>query len=99
MTDLDVVAMITAKPGSEQIVHGALAALVEPTLAEDGCLSYQLFTSTVDPVTFVTIERWRSQADLDQHMQTPHIRQALAVAGEHFGTAPAIHPLQPSSTA
>lgn len=99
MTDLDVVAVITAKPGSEQIVYGALAALVEPTLAEDGCVSYQLFTSAADAATFVTIEKWRSQADLDQHMQTPHIQRALAVAGDHFGAAPSIHPLQPSSAA
>jgi quinol monooxygenase YgiN len=69
------------------------------TLAEEGCLSYRLFTSAVDPATFVTIEKWRSQSDLDQHMQTPHIQQALAVAGEHFRAAPSIHPLQPSSTA
>ena len=99
MTDLDVVAVLVAKPGSEQVVHGALAGLVEPTLAEEGCLSYQLFTSAADPATFVTIEKWRSQADLDQHMQTAHIQQALAVAGEHFGAAPSIHPLQPSSAA
>lgn len=95
MTDLDVVAVLVAKPGSEQVIHDALADLIEPTLAEEGCISYQLFTSAVDPATFITIEKWRSQADLDQHMQTSHIQAALAAAGEHFGAAPAIHPLQP----
>ena len=99
MTDLDVVAVLVAKPGSEHVVYGALAGLVEPTLAEEGCLSYQLFTSTVDPATFVTIEKWRSQTDLDQHMQTQHIQDALSVAGDHFAVAPSIHPLQPGSPA
>lgn len=97
MTDLDVVAVLVAKPGSEQLMHQTLAGLVEPTLAEEGCISYQLFTSEADPSTFITIEKWRSQADLDLHMQTAHIQQALAEAGDHFGAAPAIHPLRPDS--
>lgn len=97
MTDLDVVAVLVAKPGSEALMYDALAGLVEPTLAEDGCISYQLFTSAVDPNTFITIEKWRSQDDVDQHMQTPHIQQALRAAGDHFAVAPAIHPLQPGS--
>ena len=99
MTDLDVIAVLVAKPGSEQIVYGALTGLVEPTLAEDGCLSYRLFTSAVDPATFVTIEKWRSQDALDQHMQTRHIQDALTVAGDHFAVAPSIHPLQPDAAA
>jgi quinol monooxygenase YgiN len=93
MADLQAVAVITAKPGSEQLVGEALAALVEPTRAEAGCLSYDLFASVVDPVTFVTIETWRSQDDLDAHLQTPHVQQALAAAGDHLAQPPAIHPL------
>lgn len=93
MSDLNVVALLKAKPGSEQIVQDALATLVEPTLAEDGCLAYELHVSAADPATFVTIERWRSQDDLDAHMKTPHIASAFAIAGEHLAAAPEIHPL------
>ncbi len=95
MTDLRVVAVIKALSGSESIVGGALAALVEPTRGEDGCVSYELFTSAADPATFVTIETWRSQADLDGHMQSAHIQQAFAAAGEHLAGAPEISPLVP----
>src|ERR1700754_4386528 len=95
MPDLNVVAVLKAKPGSEQVLGDALAALVEPTRAEAGCTSYELYVSAADPTTFITVETWRSQSDLDAHMQTPHIAQALEAAGDAFDGAPAIHPLAP----
>jgi quinol monooxygenase YgiN len=95
MAYLPVVGVITARAGSEKEIAAALSALVEPTMAEDGCLSYQLFTSAADPATFITVETWRSQADLDAHLRTPHVRQVLSAAGDHLSQAPAIHPLTP----
>ena len=94
MADLQVVAVLTAKPGSEQVVQDALTALVEPTRAEAGCLSYELFASQADPTVFITVETWKSQADLDAHLQTDHIHQALLAAGDHLAQPPAIHPLR-----
>ncbi|HEY2287625.1 MAG TPA: putative quinol monooxygenase [Streptosporangiaceae bacterium] len=93
MADLQVVAVLTARAGSEQAVGAALNALVEPTRAEPGCTSYQLFVSAADPATFITVETWRSQDDLDAHFQTEHVQHALATAGEHLAAAPAVHPL------
>lgn len=97
MSDLNVVAVLTAKPGSESIVREALEGLVEPTRAEAGNRGYTLYVSAVDPTVFVTVELWASQADLDAHMTTPHIGAALQIATEHLAAAPAIHPLDPVS--
>jgi quinol monooxygenase YgiN len=93
MADLHVVGVLTAKPGSEQIVRAALNGLVEPTRAEAGCISYDLFASDVAFGTYITVELWRSQHDLDAHLQTSHVQEALGVAGEHLTDPPAIHPL------
>jgi quinol monooxygenase YgiN len=98
MPDLNVVALITAKPGSEDVLEHALTSLVEPTRAEPGCISYDLYRSAVDPATFITVELWKDQADLDAHMQTPHIAAALSAAEDAFAAAPAIHPLSPISS-
>ena len=95
MADLSVVAVITAKTGSEDVVRAALTDLVAPTRAEEGCRSYDLYESASVESTFVTIESWREQADLDAHMQTAHIAKTFEVAGEHLATAPAIHALRP----
>jgi quinol monooxygenase YgiN len=97
MPDLHVVAVLKAKPGSEDVVRDALAALVTPTRAEAGCVSYALSQSAADPSTFVTEEVWTSQADLETHMQTPHIARALQVAAEALDGPPSIHPLIPVS--
>jgi quinol monooxygenase YgiN len=97
MPDIDVIAVVIAKPGSEPIVGAALHDLVAPTRAEPGCVAYDLFSSAASSQTFLTIERWRSQADLDAHMQTPHIQAALAATGDHLAAAPGIHPLVPDA--
>lgn len=97
MADLKVVAVLVAKPGSEDIVRGALADLVGPTREEPGCVSYELYASGASADTFITVEVWTSQADLEAHMQTPHIAKTFEVAGEHLAAAPAIHPLVPVS--
>jgi quinol monooxygenase YgiN len=91
----NVVAVITARPGSEDAVRDAMRALVGPTRAEEGCLSYDLSESSSAPGTFVTLEEWRDPADLDQHMQTEHIQAALGTLGEALAVPPAIHPLTP----
>lgn len=93
MSDLDVVAVIQAKPGSESQVHQALQDLVAPTRAEEGCLSYDLKVAVGQPTVFVTIEKWRSQDDLDEHMKSAHIARTFEVAGDHLAAAPGIYPL------
>ena len=95
MADLTVVAVIVAQPGKADVVRDALAALVPLTLQEEGCLSYALSESAAEPGTFITVETWRAQADLEAHMATPHVQAAFAAAGESLAAAPAIHPLVP----
>jgi quinol monooxygenase YgiN len=97
MPDLNVVAVLTAKEGQRDRLQEALASLVEPTRAEPGCVSYHLFESQLDENAFITVEVWRSQDDLDQHMASPHIKEVLATAGDALDGAPAIHPLTPVS--
>lgn len=96
MSDLPVVAVIVATPGSEESVRAALQALVAPTLAEAGCRSYTLHESAAQPGTFITLESWAGQGDLDAHMASPHIAAALAATEGHLAAPPAIHPLTPA---
>ena len=70
MSNLSVVAVITVKPGSEQIVEAALQALAAASRGDHGCVSYELFASASAPATFVTVEEWESQEDIDAHMDT-----------------------------
>ncbi|CUR59542.1 Antibiotic biosynthesis monooxygenase [metagenome] len=93
MSDLHVVATIPSKPGSEDGLREALLTLVAATREEEGCLEYDLFESLSAPGTFVTVEAWRSQADLDAHLDSPHLAAAMEASGEHLGGPIALHPL------
>ena len=89
---------MTAKSGSVKLVGEALQALVEPARAEPGCNSYQLFTSAVDPATFITVETWSSREELNAHYQSPQVRAALSAISDDLVQPPAVHPLIPVST-
>ncbi len=93
MSDLDVIAVIEAKSGSEDEVKAALQELATATREEKGCISYELKVAADKPTTFVTVEKWRSAEDLDGHMNSAHIAKAFEVAGPHLASAPGIYPL------
>jgi quinol monooxygenase YgiN len=94
MPNLDVVAVIAAKTGSEEIVEEALKTLVAASRSDRGCIAYDLFASQSTPGTFVTIEQWGSQEDLDAHMTSSHIADFVTAAGDHLGATPVIHTLR-----
>jgi quinol monooxygenase YgiN len=94
MPTLDVVAVIAAKPGSEAIVEAALRSLVGPSRDDHGCISYDLFASDSTPGTFVTVEKWQSQDDLNAHMASQHLADAMEAAGQHFDVGSGVHNLR-----
>ncbi|MEO8889391.1 MAG: putative quinol monooxygenase [Jatrophihabitantaceae bacterium] len=94
MSEINTIAIITAKPGSADAVEQALRTLAEATHGEQGCIRYTLNRGLQDPNVFVTIEKWRSQEDLDGHMASPHVAATFAAAGEHLAAAPVIVPAE-----
>lgn len=99
MSDLHVVATIPAREESVLDVRAALVDLAAATRAEDGCVSYELFESRTAPGTFVTVEAWRAQEDLDAHLASAHVAKAFEVAGPLLAAEVAIHPLGPVDAA
>ncbi len=79
---LTVIAHMRAKPGKEQDLHDALAALVEPTRQENGCVNYDMHQGVEDPALFYFYENWESAEALDAHLQTPHLVDLGAQLGE-----------------
>jgi quinol monooxygenase YgiN len=98
MTDLPtdalrVVATIPIDPAHAAEAAAALATLAAASQEEEGCYAYDVFESAAAPGTFVTVEAWRSQADMDAHMGTAHIGKAFEVLGPVVAGDIAIHPL------
>ena len=75
-----LVARIRAKTGQEARLRQELQRLVSPTRAEAGCLQYDLHESKTEPEWFLLYERWKSEADLDTHFQTPYLKAFFQMA-------------------
>jgi quinol monooxygenase YgiN len=96
MSDLRVVAIIPAEPGSVEVLRHALTTLAAASRSHQGCVAYELFESAVAAGTFVTIETWESRADLDAHSQFSDVATAMEAADGRLAGDIAIHPLAPT---
>jgi quinol monooxygenase YgiN len=77
-----VVAVLTAKAGKEQQVEQVLRACVQPSRAEDGCLSYVLNRCIEQVGRFVFVERWASHEAIARHRQMSHYTAMANALGE-----------------
>ena len=77
---IHIVARIVAKPDAVAQLRVVLEKLLEPTRQEAGCRRYTLLQNRHDPTDFTFVEEWASDAAIDAHLQTSHIRAAFAQA-------------------
>ncbi len=68
------------RKGKEVALREALSALVKPTNAEEGNLTYNIYEEA-DGSLFL-YEAWRSQADLDNHFAKPYIKDFQTKVGD-----------------
>lgn len=74
---LTVIAHMKALPGKEQDLRDLLESLVDPTLAEDGNVNYDLHVAEDDPGRFFFYENWTGGDKLDAHLGAPHLQDAV----------------------
>ncbi|QWC85150.1 antibiotic biosynthesis monooxygenase [Nocardioidaceae bacterium] len=70
---LTVVAYMNAAPGKADELREGLKGLIDTTLAEEGCINYDLHESIEKPGWFTFYENWESEAHLDAHLAAPHL--------------------------
>jgi len=87
---LKVTARITAVKGKENDLKNVLVKLIEPTRQEQGCISYELLHNNSDATDFIFIEKWKSEADLEAHMQSNHFQEAAGKLTDLIATDPDI---------
>ncbi|MCT7949679.1 antibiotic biosynthesis monooxygenase [Ancylothrix sp. C2] len=74
---LRVVAKVVALPDKIEELKTILIELLEPTRKETGCIFYDLMQNQTNPAEFVFVEEWESEADLQAHLTSDHIQEAL----------------------
>ncbi len=76
----NLVAIFKAKKEYAQQIKEEMKKLVEPTLAEEGCIEYILHFDNLDERTCLVYETWHERNDLEIHRQTPHMQAFYAFA-------------------
>jgi quinol monooxygenase YgiN len=65
---IDLTVILTAKDSAHLAeLRSLLAQQVQLSRAEPGCVRFEAYESGSVPGTFILIERWESQAALDEH--------------------------------
>lgn len=90
MADVVVIATARAKPGKERDLERALREVAQPTRQQPGCVRFSLYRCEEDPAVIAGIERWRSKADHDRHLQGPHFQKLAAAMNEIIAGPPQI---------
>ncbi|MEM7738109.1 MAG: putative quinol monooxygenase [Deinococcota bacterium] len=94
MSKLTIVANIHAHPDKLELVKAELKKLIPTTLAEEGCLQYDLHQDNDTPTHFMFYENWESRELWQAHMNAPHLA-AYARATEGAVTEVIINEMSP----
>ena len=78
MPKLTIVAHILAKPDQIDLVKAELQKIIAPTLAEEGCLQYDLHQDNEEPEHFMFYENWASRDLWLAHMGQQHLKDYAA---------------------
>ena len=84
---LTLIATVKVKPGFEKKFKEVAVQILKPTRAEQGNLSYAFHQSPIDPTEFATVEIWKTQLDIDEHMALPHMKNFFQQVGGMFAPA------------
>ncbi|MDE2385378.1 MAG: antibiotic biosynthesis monooxygenase [Alphaproteobacteria bacterium] len=73
-----IIGTVVAKPDKRDELAKVLAAQVEPTRAEPGCINYDFHCDKQNPNVFVFYENFVDQAALDEHLKKPHLKPLMS---------------------
>ncbi|GGP90233.1 putative quinol monooxygenase [Shewanella ulleungensis] len=78
MSQLTIVANITARADKIDLVKAELLKLIEVTRAEEGCINYDLHQNNTNPAHFMFYENWQSRELWQAHMGNQHLADYVA---------------------
>jgi len=72
-----VAATYVSKPDAADELRKHLAAMIEPTGAEEGCEQYTVVNSNDDPRTFLLFEIYRDEEAFKAHAASTHFEEHI----------------------
>jgi len=69
---ISIVAKFKVNTGEEEKFLNLVNNLGEASRAEEGCIEYILHKDVEKPLTYCILEKWKNQAAIDAHNNSPH---------------------------
>lgn len=91
-----MLARIPIQDGKQESFEEAFAAAIAATRNETGVLVYNLNREAADGTRYVVYERWKSLADLENHLRKPYVAKLMAVTDEVLAGSPEFQVLVPA---
>lgn len=88
--NLYLTARLKVKSEKVEELKSVALAIVEPSRAEEGCVTYNVHQSLEDETVFIWRESWKSKADLDEHFEKDYVKQFFGVVNEIAAEPPQI---------
>ena len=76
MIRLNVSMIVETSENREKLVEKAME-LVEFSLRDKGCISYDLYKSQTNDDRYLILETWESEDDLKAHMASDHFKRLV----------------------
>lgn len=92
-----IVATLSVKPEARAELIAAALPCIEATRKEPGNIAYDMFESVTDQTQIVFVERWESDAALEPHRKSDHMRAFGRVAVNCFSQPPKIEIITPAN--
>lgn len=73
-----VIATFHVEPEKLDSGHELIQGFIKPSLAQQGCLFYDLYQSSDDPCEFVIVDGWASAGDLKEHADSEHVLETVS---------------------
>ena len=74
-----VTSRMIVRPEKRSDLLETMRGMLEPTRVERGCLTYCLYEDVENRNTFVLLETWATQEDLESHIRTANQRRLLSL--------------------
>lgn len=78
-TKMLVTTRVLVQPQKRSDFLATMRGMLEPVRVERGCLSYRLYEDIEYSNTFVLVEEWKTQQDVESHIRTDNQRRLLAL--------------------
>ncbi|WP_342647536.1 putative quinol monooxygenase [Mucilaginibacter sp. CSA2-8R] len=75
-----LIAVLHCNLDAEETFEQELKKLVEASINDPGCLSYELYQYNEERCRYVIIEEWQNEQSLKQHQEAVHYKHFIRVS-------------------